>query len=226
MAHLVTASISDGLSPIQQSQPAEPVNLLIPAYGVQKVAHPIPGKWHYYVQPGDNLDSIAAKNQVSKKQLQEINQLEDEWVYAGHTLLLPHQEPVFNIPTIRETAWPFKADGWSYQISQHYKPGHGGVDFAVASGIPIQAVSDGYVTAAGRDINGYGNTVMVYHGQNFYTLYAHLSELTVSRGEQVVQGETLGYSGNTGKSTNPHLHFEIRKGFQLLDPCQYLAGGC
>ena len=226
LGDLVAASISDGLAPMPQAHTYEQVNLLIPTYGIEKKSDPVADGWHYYVQPGDTLESIATSNHVNKSQLQRTNQLEDDFVFAGQTLLLPNQEPIFQIPQPNRTAWPFKADGWSYQISQWYRPGHGGIDFAVASGIPIRSVSDGYVTAAGKDLGGYGNTVVVYHGQNFYTLYAHLSEISVSRGERVVQGEILGYSGNTGKSTNPHLHFEIRDGFQQLDPCLYLSGGC
>ncbi|MEM9776148.1 MAG: LysM peptidoglycan-binding domain-containing M23 family metallopeptidase [Chloroflexota bacterium] len=226
MADLVAASIADGLAPEPETQGYEQVNLLIPTYGIEKESAQLLNGWRYYVQPGDTVQSIAAMHRVSANQLRQTNNLEDDFLKAGQTLVLPDQNAVFQPPQLGATSWPFTQDGWEYQISQTYRPGHGGVDFAVAAGIPIRAVSGGTVTAAGRDINGYGNTVVVHHGQNFYTLYAHLSEISVSRGEKVFKGEPLGYSGNTGKSTNPHLHFEIRDGFRQLDPCHYLIGGC
>ncbi len=69
---------------------------------------------------------------------------------------------------------------------------------------------------------GYGNYVLVSHGNGWFTLYAHLSRFTVHDGEAVRRGDPVGLSGSTGFSTGPHLHFEIRYGGQPLDPCTYL----
>lgn len=91
---------------------------------------------------------------------------------------------------------------------------HSGQDFAVPSGTPVQSVHGGTVVKAGAwgagDGSAYGNAVVVQHDDATYTQYAHLSEVQVSVGERVGTGEQIGLSGNTGNSSGPHLHFEVR----------------
>jgi len=94
---------------------------------------------------------------------------------------------------------------------------HGGIDFALNIGEPIYAVFDGVVRVA--QINGgYGNMILVRHYNNLETLYAHLSKMIVKVGQEVQAGDIIGYSGNTGFSTGPHLHFECRCLYQTFDP--------
>jgi len=100
---------------------------------------------------------------------------------------------------------------------------HPGIDFGVPSGTPIKAAADGVVTVAGS-YGGYGNAVMINHGNGTVTLYGHLSEIKVEEGKEVKQGDVIGLSGNTGRSTGPHLHFEIRENGQPVDPSLYIAG--
>lgn len=98
---------------------------------------------------------------------------------------------------------------------------HAGVDYAGNTGDPIKAAASGTVTQV-QSRTGYGNTVVIDHGGGWSTLYAHLSRFDVSVGEQVTLGETIGGVGNTGWSTGPHLHFEIRYRGSPRDPAKYL----
>jgi murein DD-endopeptidase MepM/ murein hydrolase activator NlpD len=98
---------------------------------------------------------------------------------------------------------------------------HGGIDIAVERGTPVRAAAAGYVTEAGWN-NSYGYYVLVDHGYGIKTLYAHADMLVVMKGEQVAQGQTIAYSGNTGRSTAPHLHFQVTQNNVPIDPLKYL----
>lgn len=94
---------------------------------------------------------------------------------------------------------------------------HHGIDFAAPSGTPVRAVGDGSVEFAGTQ-NGYGNIVILKHGHNQETAYAHLSRIDVKVGQSIAQGQTLGAVGMTGWATGPHLHFEFRVNGEYEDP--------
>lgn len=94
---------------------------------------------------------------------------------------------------------------------------HRGVDYAAPYGAPIRAVSDGYVALAGR-AGGYGNQVRISHSSGLGTSYSHMSRIAVSPGTRVLQGQVIGYVGSTGLSTGPHLHFEVVRAGQVVNP--------
>lgn len=94
---------------------------------------------------------------------------------------------------------------------------HRGVDFAAPYGAPIRAVSDGYVSNAGW-AGGYGNQVRISHGGTLGSSYSHMSRIAVSAGTRVLQGQVIGYVGSTGLSTGPHLHFEVYRSGQVINP--------
>ena len=100
---------------------------------------------------------------------------------------------------------------------------HSGLDIGAAYGASIVASDGGTVTIAGVN-GGYGNCVMIDHGNGYYTLYGHMSSIAVSVGQSVSKGATIGYVGSTGVSTGPHLHFEIRQGTTILDPENWFTG--
>jgi len=100
--------------------------------------------------------------------------------------------------------------------------GHLAIDIAAGEGAPIYASDSGVVVFAGGAYGGYGNMIMIDHGNGFQTLYAHLSSVRVSCGQSVGQGSIIGYSGSTGNSTGPHLHFEIRYLGGFINPWSYL----
>jgi murein DD-endopeptidase MepM/ murein hydrolase activator NlpD len=98
---------------------------------------------------------------------------------------------------------------------------HQGIDISASSGTPIRAAKSGVVITAGT-MGGYGNVVIVSHGGGFSTLYAHQSRLGSTQGQDVAQGQIIGYVGSTGHSTGPHLHFETRVNGTAQDPMRYL----
>jgi murein DD-endopeptidase MepM/ murein hydrolase activator NlpD len=102
---------------------------------------------------------------------------------------------------------------------------HPGIDFGVPIGTSVQAVADGVVIEAEEDgwHKGYGGYVKVDHGDGLHSLYAHLSRVDVSVGDQVSAGDHLARSGNTGVSTGPHLHLEMRQDGVHKDPAPYLG---
>jgi hypothetical protein len=102
------------------------------------------------------------------------------------------------------------AHGWRYY--------NGGIDWAVVTGTPIKSAQKGKVVATRRDATGYGTHVRVQHVDGFMTIYAHLLDFNVSVGDQVAVGDVLGRSDNTGNSTGPHLHFELRHHGTAIDP--------
>ena len=100
--------------------------------------------------------------------------------------------------------------------------GHTGIDIAVPTGTPVRAALPGVVTKATYNAGGYGYYVMIDHGNGMVTLYAHNSKLLVSVGDTVEAGDTVSLSGSTGRSTGPHLHFEVRVNGQRVNPRSYL----
>jgi murein DD-endopeptidase MepM/ murein hydrolase activator NlpD len=98
---------------------------------------------------------------------------------------------------------------------------HAGIDIAVGSGTPVVAAAGGTVVIAGW-LGGYGNLVVVDHGNGTATAYGHNSAVTVGTGQFVAQGQLIAYSGSTGHSTGPHVHFEVRIGGVPVDPMGYL----
>ncbi|MDE6272383.1 MAG: M23 family metallopeptidase [Muribaculaceae bacterium] len=97
---------------------------------------------------------------------------------------------------------------------------HSGLDFQVDEGTPIIATANGTVTTAGRQGN-YGNIIELSHGYNYVTRYAHLSRIAVEEGTEVKRGDVIGYAGSTGKSTAPHLHYEVRFKGEAQNPVNY-----
>lgn len=115
------------------------------------------------------------------------------------------------------------ASGFGYRIDPIYKTTkmHAGLDFAAPQGTPIYATADGVVTMAGYSDAGYGNHVIINHGYNYETLYGHMYRIKVKRGQRVKRGEVIGWVGSTGKSTGPHLHYEVHKRGNPVDPIYF-----
>jgi murein DD-endopeptidase MepM/ murein hydrolase activator NlpD len=109
------------------------------------------------------------------------------------------------------------------RLTQSFHTGHNGLDIGVVVGTPVKTTMDGKVIHAGWNNQGYGNLVIVENGE-YRTYYAHLSSVPVSVGETVSAGTTIGLSGNTGNSTGPHLHYEIRKNKFAIDPTAATLG--
>nr|WP_246187601.1 M23 family metallopeptidase [Ornithinibacillus caprae] len=125
------------------------------------------------------------------------------------------------------TAWPTVPDTITSDFGVRSDPFHlndaihSGIDVRGSIGTPVYAAADGTVTKA-EYYGGYGNTIMIRHSDTYQTIYAHLSEINVDQGETVKKGETIGSIGSTGRSTGPHLHYEIIKDNEPVDPKTYI----
>lgn len=115
------------------------------------------------------------------------------------------------------------ASGFGYRIDPIYKDRrlHAGLDFTASTGTPIYATADGVVRDAGFNTGGYGNRVLIYHGFGYETTYSHMYKIKARVGERVKRGEVIGYIGSTGKSTGPHLHYEVHRNGVPVDPIYY-----
>ncbi len=128
--------------------------------------------------------------------------------------MLPNSTPI-------NAAYNSSSYGWRIDPFNGNKAFHEGLDFTANTGTPIRAAADGIVSAAERT-SDYGNIVKIEHGAGLETRYAHASKLLVKVGERVVKGQVVAEVGSTGRSTGPHLHYEIRLNGDSLDPRKYL----
>ena len=128
--------------------------------------------------------------------------------------MLPNSSPI-------DAAFNSSSYGWRLDPFNGNEAFHEGLDFTANTGTPIRAAADGIVTSAERTPD-YGNIVKINHGSGLETRYAHASKLLVSPGERVVKGQIVAQVGSTGRSTGPHLHYEIRLNGNALDPRKYL----
>jgi murein DD-endopeptidase MepM/ murein hydrolase activator NlpD len=99
---------------------------------------------------------------------------------------------------------------------------HEGMDIAVEFGTPVTATADGLVFLAGPN-SGYGNLVAIYHTNGITSRYGHLSRVSVQQGQRIKRGDLIGYAGSTGRSTGPHVHYELRVNDQPVDPINYMG---
>ncbi|MBK6946628.1 MAG: M23 family metallopeptidase [Flavobacteriales bacterium] len=141
-------------------------------------------------------------------------------------LVLKKQDMLASIPAVQpinNKDLTMIASGYGMRIHPIHKipKFHAGMDFTAKVGTPIYATGDGRVTFADYSTNGYGMHVIVDHGFDYETLYAHMSVLKVKNGQRLQRGDLLGFVGNSGLSSGPHLHYEVHKGSEAVDPANY-----
>ncbi|HZO23820.1 MAG TPA: M23 family metallopeptidase [Steroidobacteraceae bacterium] len=146
---------------------------------------------------------------------------------AGTHASAPTSVPIQYAGALR---WPVQAGIVSSKYGPRWGKMHKGLDIAADVGEPVLAIAGGDVIYAGDGLHGYGNVVIIQHDKQMTSLYAHNSELKVHQGDRVKQGAVIALLGNTGHSTGPHVHFEIREGDSAVDPAGVLpasmvAGG-
>jgi murein DD-endopeptidase MepM/ murein hydrolase activator NlpD len=161
------------------------------------------------------LDMITSQMYVQSKSFDEVFKLakNKEKVIAS----IPAIQPV-DFHDLRRIGSYF-----GYRTDPFYKVTkfHEGIDFTAAVGTPIYATGDGVVTEAEFSRGGYGMCIKLNHGYSYETFYAHLSRMKVRVGQKITRGEIIGFVGNTGKSTAPHLHYEVHKGGQPINPIYF-----
>lgn len=195
---------------------------------------PVSGVYHTVVK-GDTLESIATqyKAQVEDITSYEGNYLQEPYtITVGQKLIVPGGTKPYQVRhvvewsgTVPEGAkrgtgeFGYPISGY---ISQRYSEYHRAMDIAAPKGRPVKASDSGYVALVGRNDKSYGNYVILDHGNGFQTLYGHFDIVYVKVGQSVGKGQTLGLCGSTGKSTGPHVHFEIILNGVKRNPALYL----
>ncbi|MEM9773486.1 MAG: M23 family metallopeptidase [Chloroflexota bacterium] len=150
------------------------------------------------------------------------------WIPGQSEFVLPEAwyehggEPLLGPTAPDEFGWPANED--DVMVSQLYHESHHGLDLAGKIGTPIIAIANGKVIRVDYDHHIFGKLVVIDHGNDVMGVYAHLSEIDVLKNDYVEKGELIGGLGNTGRSSAPHLHLEIRESFRYVDPCVYVLG--
>jgi murein DD-endopeptidase MepM/ murein hydrolase activator NlpD len=173
---------------------------------------------------------LSSKSQSRKSELAATRKQKDAFIAEADALaaadarirsqLAATQGATDTTPSAQGLIWPVSGPVTS-PFGYRWGRLHAGIDIAVPVGTPIHAAASGTVALAGW-VDGYGNYTCIDHGGGLATCYAHQSSLAVSIGTHVTQGQVIGYSGNTGHSTGPHLHFEVRINGTPVDPLGYL----
>ncbi len=164
------------------------------------------------------MDIIQKEMVVQSKSLDEITKLaeEKEKLLAA----IPAIQPVKNEDLKRMAS----GYGWRSDPFTKARKMHWGMDFSSPKGTPIYATGDGKVTRADSNSSGYGNHIRIDHGFGYVSLYAHMSKYNVSPGKKVKRGDLIGFVGSTGRSQGPHLHYEIFKDGERVNPMNFYYG--
>jgi murein DD-endopeptidase MepM/ murein hydrolase activator NlpD len=201
---MVNLETSEGKKEFQGVGGSDPI-LFQPQHNMAKTHKDLVRSMHSAI---DNLDSEIALCEKDKTELHKF--LENQKVLLAST------------PSI----WP--TNGWlssrfGYRISPFTgkKEFHRGIDIATRMGAPIVAPADGIVLKIYSD-HGYGKVLAVSHGYGVITIYAHLNKALVKKGQYVKRGETIALVGNSGRSTGPHLHYEVHLNRVAVDPLRYV----
>ena len=192
--------------------------------GQSLVILPVSGV-EYAVKKGDTIEGIAKKFKGDPDEMRAYNGFTlGEVLTVGAMIIIPDGAmPSAPVPKTKPaTAKLHGANGPSIEGYYHsplasYRRtqglhGYNGVDLAEYLGAPVMASAEGNIVVArqGGNNGGYGNYIVIQHANGTQTLYGHLLSIVVTQGDHVTQGQTIGYLGNTGRSTGPHLHFEVR----------------
>lgn len=164
-----------------------------------------------------SIDDFSKRLYVQSKSMDEV-----------YKMVTTKKERLDHIPAIM----PLKKNqcklisgfGTRYHPILHYRRAHTGVDLSAKKGTPIYATGDGVVEVAGRgdaSLSGYGIAVLVNHGYGYKTLYAHMTEVKVRRGQRVKRGELLGTVGSSGLASGPHCHYEVWLNGKKVNPVYY-----
>jgi hypothetical protein len=160
----------------------------------------------------NRLQRALVSQSKSFEEVYELAKLKDTML-----MCIPAIQPVSNKDLKR------LASGFGMRIHPIYKIAkmHTGLDFTADIGTEIYATGDGVVESIESKFSGYGQHVIINHGFGYESLYAHMSRVAVSPGQRIRRGQIIGYVGNTGASTGPHLHYEVMKNGEKVDPSFY-----
>lgn len=164
------------------------------------------------------VDVISKQLAIQSKSLDEILKLakEKEKLLSS----IPAIQPVKN-EQLKQMASGF---GYRSDPFTKVRKFHAGMDFSAKTGTPVYATGDGVVDRADNTASGYGNHIVIRHGFGYETLYGHLSKYKVRAGQRVKRGDVIGYVGSTGRSEAPHLHYEVHKNGEVVNPLNFYYG--
>jgi murein DD-endopeptidase MepM/ murein hydrolase activator NlpD len=164
------------------------------------------------------LDIIKKQMAIQSKSLDEITKLakEKEKLLAS----IPAIQPINNEDLTRMAS----GFGWRSDPFTKARKMHRGMDFTAPKGTPVYATGDGKVTRADNRSSGFGKHIRIDHEYGYMTLYAHLSRYNVKRGQKVERGDIIGFVGNTGRSEAPHVHYEVWKDEERINPINFYYG--
>jgi hypothetical protein len=169
----------------------------------------------FIIKLNESVDKLRRKVYIETKSQDEVVQLaeEKEKLFAA----IPAIQPIANKELYA------LASGYGLRIHPIYKVKkmHTGIDFAAAIGTPIYATADGVVDVENVSFSGYGKVIEIDHGFGYRTRYAHMHGFAVKRNQKVKRGELIGYVGDTGLSTAPHLHYEVFINGKTVNPVHY-----
>ena len=170
------------------------------------------------INTSKRVDVISKELVIQSKSLDEILKLAKE----KNNLLaaIPAIQPVRN-ENLRQIASGF---GYRSDPFTKVRKFHEGMDFSAKTGTPVYATGDGVVARADNTASGYGNHIVIRHGYGYETLYGHLSKYKCRAGQRVKRGDIIGYIGSTGRSEAPHLHYEVHKGGEVVNPLNFYYG--
>ncbi len=201
----------------------EPIDEAVWSGGVgghEKYAHIIryPNTGELLIETQEKLDKLMLQLKIQRQSLDTI--LEKANSRADMIASIPSIKPV-RIDLLKKNLNALSGFGIRLHPVHKVDRLHTGIDFTAPPGTPIQATGNGTVIKAEHGRVGYGNYVIIDHGYGFTSLYGHMASITVRQGEIVQKGETIGTVGNTGTSTAPHLHYEVRLKGNPVDPIIY-----
>ncbi len=189
---------------------------------------------YIYVETPTHAKKIAKRYGVTEQELKNANpskSFEKQWIFIPSKVGFAHM--LFNNTYVIEDYSSLGSGRFLWPVPNFYKVSssfgqrgrkhHDGIDIPAPKGTPIISVDAGVVIYSDNGIRGYGNMIVVSHGDDIFTVYAHNSKNKVDKGDKVKKGEVIGLIGNTGRSTGPHLHFEIRVKNLVRNPAQYLS---
>jgi len=161
------------------------------------------------------MDQLAKQMYIQSKSYDEVVKLAEnkEKLLSSIPSIMP-----ISVKDLKGTP-----SGFGYRTHPIYKivKMHTGMDFNAVIGTPIYATGDGVVERADAEASGYGNHVVINHGFGYETLYGHMSKIMVAPGQQVKRGEVIGLVGNTGTSSGPHVHYEVIRNGNKINPISY-----
>jgi hypothetical protein len=161
------------------------------------------------------VDQISKQLYIQSKSFDEVIEMATK--KSDMMASIPAIQPVSNKQLKRI------ASGYGRRIDPYYKKPkyHYGVDFSAPQGTPIYATGNGTIKKLKKSRRGFGNHIVIDHGYGYQSLYAHMSKFNVRANQKVKRGDIIGFVGNTGKSTAPHLHYEVHKGGKKVNPAYY-----